>query len=949
MPPSRRFSTIVSLSLALAPSVAVAQAPPPSAVPDDADADEVVPDATHGVVSGVVTDGAGKETLADVQVVVVGTNARATTDVDGKFALRLAPGTYALRVFYPGFHARRVDQLRVTAKTVARVDVALTRDKRAAAVEEVVVEVEPDRSTAATQLLLRRKSAASSDAIGAAEIARSPDRNAADASRRIVGASVVDGRYVFVRGLGDRYSASTLDGVPLPSTEPDRQAVPLDLFPALVLSDVSIAKTFTPDMPGNFAGGLVRISTRQMPTKPTWQLSASLAYNTQSTLRERPSYRGGGRDWLGLDDGTRALPDSAAGGKVSRVFPDGTDNPAITQQGRDMNAYMSTTRATSLPNGSLSVVGGDSWALGGGRTLGALAALTYGRRYVRRAHEVLRTYAPDPAAPGRLLTLNDYTAETGQDLVSWGGLGAATLTFSRDHRVTLTTLFSVSSENEAREISGYNEERVASLSDTRLRFVSRQLAYAQLRGEHRVGGESGLGVGWTLHASRATSDEPDTRQNVYVDDSTTGPAWTESTLSGSHFFAKQRERAVGGGVDLTQPLGTADVPVTMKTGASVSLKHRTFDARRFRFTAARGIDPSVFNQPPDALFTDANIGRALELIEYTRPNDSYEADQNLYAGYLMADVSPHRRVRAILGERVEVSRQVLSSFDPFDPALNPVEASLKTTDLLPSATLVLEATSRSNVRLSATRTIARPQLRELAPFVFTDYFGAREVQGNPTLDRTRITNFDARYEVFPSGSEVLAASLFYKRFQKPIETVVIPTNKGVVSFQNAEGATALGVELEARKSLGFASPALRDLSVLGNFTWVRSRVSLDSSQQGVQTNPERPMAGQSPYVVNAALDYTNDTRGTRARLLFNVFGPRISQVGSFGLPDVYERPRPTLDATLGQRIGKKVDVRLSAENITNAKVRFGHGTTGDSIVNEFALGTTVMAGVTVGE
>jgi TonB-dependent receptor len=303
----------------------------------------------------------------------------------------------------------------------------------------------------------------------------------------------------------------------------------------------------------------------------------------------------------------------------------------------------------------------------------------------------------------------------------------------------------------------------------------------------------------------------------------------------------------------------------------------------------------------------------------------------------MTDVTVLPRVRLVAGERVEAARQSIDSFDPFAPNGARVSSALDRTDLLPSANVILKLTEMQNVRLTVTRTVARPQLRELAPFIFTDFFGAREVLGNPELDRSRIWNLDARWEMFPRVGEVLAVSAFHKRFEDPIEQVILPTSRGVISYQNAKGAVNTGVEIEGRKSLDFISNTVKDFGLLANVTVVHSRVDLDTSQIGIQTSKSRALAGQSPYVLNVALDWNREKSRTRARILYNVAGERIASVGSNGLPDIYEQPRHLVDLSLAQAIGDHVDLKGTVENLLNAPVRFMQG---ESLTNRYYLGST---------
>jgi len=943
-PPNTGGSDKPSERAPIAPAEA-AEADPMSEADKKVDDEAVLetPDPTRppprgrGAVWGVVKSKRDGETLLEALVTVIGRKEYATTDVDGRFRLELPPGTYQLRVQFELHRPTRVRNVVVVVGKVNRVDVTMDADETA--VEEVTaVEAEVERASAATQLFLRKNAAQASDSIGAQDIAKTPDRNAADAVRRVVGTTVVDGRYIYIRGLGDRYTNSLLNGSPLPSPEPDRQAVPLDMFPALVLSDLTVTKTFTPDMPADFAGGSLNIHTRDLPSKFLFQSTLGVGVNSESTFQKRLSYPGGSTDWLGIDDGGRKLPSVVPGTRVTELVNEGRDiNPDLTPIGRAINGPMTTERTTNLPNGNLSVVVGDSFKMKGGKVLGYMGGLTYTRRFQRRFDEYLRTYGVGER-PGEVALQNDYRAETGFDTVTWSGLGTVTFAFDNDHKVALTGLYSRNAEKEGRIIRGFNDEQSGQIIDERLRFVNRALVYGQLRGDHRFRALNNAELTWTGLYARATLNDPNLRETVYVDDPQLGPSFRESTQSGQHFYAAQGETTRSGGLDWTQPLARGELAAKLKLGSLVTLRGRSFSSRRFRFRVNPDADISQLRQPPDQLFQDENIGPVLFVEEWTRPTDSYAAKYNVFAFYGMADVPVTSKLRFVLGERVEIARQTIDSFDPFAATAERVSSSLNKTDVLPSANVIYKVTGDSNLRVSASSTVARPQLRELAPFLFTEFLGARDVLGNPDLDRSRIANFDARYEIFPRVGEVLAVSVFHKRFTNPIEPIIIPTGRGVISYQNAKGAVNTGVELEVRKGLDFLYAPLKELSLLGNLTFIHSRVELEPG--GIQTSQERPLAGQSPYVVNVALDWNHEKTKTRLRALYNVSGQRIAQVGQNGLPDVYEQPRNLLDLSAAQGVGEHLDFKLTIENALNAPVRFTQGDGGEFIVNRYLVGTT---------
>lgn len=825
--------------------------------------------------------------------------------------------------------------------------------------EDVIeVEGEPDRAGIEAATLARRKSAAAQDSVGRAEIARTPDRNAADAARRVVGTTIIGGRFVFVRGLGERYTNALLDGAPLPSPEPDRQAVPLDLFPTQVIDSITIVKTFTPDVPGDFAGGSVRIATRRLPDQPVLSLSLGLGANTNATFAERLDYEGGGLDWLGFDDGTRALPEEVPDYAVLRggERPDQSiiSREETTAIGRAMNSDMSATRTQSPPNHNGALVAGKTFELGGDQKLGVMSALTYSRSFERRAFETLRTFNLPGGRGADLAPLNDLQAEKGTDRVAWGGLVGLTYEPHGDHRLSATFLYSRAADDETTELEGFHEERSANIHETRLSFVERSLTFLQLRGEHLVRKTWGTEIDWNASVGRAVRDEPDTRGTVFQFDEGTGFVFEDDASSGSHFYSEQGETSFGGGVDVRQPLQKKENPedaFAVKLGGRGDVRDRSFEARRFRFRPVPNGDPQNLVCPvqswdpecPARLLRGDRIGPVFELEENTRPTDAYDADASVAAGYVMIDGPLMKGVRVLLGERLEVSHQGIASFSPLLPDTQ-VESELDAAELLPAAALVLTPRDDMAIRFSATRTLARPQLRELAPFSFADYFGGRETQGNPDLGITRIVNLDARIEMFPSLREVLAATAFFKSFEDPIEATVLEGGaRGIVTYQNAPGAILGGVELEARKELGFITESLKILSVVGNVTLAHSRVTLDDGASSIVTNLNRPLSNQSPWVVNAAIDLDEKDWGTSARLSYNVAGPRIVQVGTDGLPDLYEQARHQVDVAVAQRFFRDhLELKATLANLFDDDfVRTqGEEETEDNVTQSYSLGQT---------
>ncbi|HVJ17327.1 MAG TPA: TonB-dependent receptor [Polyangiaceae bacterium] len=890
----------------------------------------------QGAVIGRVTDTKFNEPVIEGNVSALGTKFRTLTDLEGNFRLDLPPGTYTLRFSYELHRSTRVEGVIITEGKMVRADAQLTPDESAVDVVEVVADV--DRSSLEGQTLRRQRDAAVGDGVGRAEIARTPDRNAAEAARRVVGASIVGGRFVYVRGLGERYTNASLNGSPLPSPEPDRNTVPLDLFPSLIIDSITIAKSFTPDMPADFAGGSVRIYTRQFPRETLFQVSLSAGFNTETTFQEGLGYEGSSTDWLGFDGGTRQLPDSVPDALVADdtvVNGQELGQNGVLAIGRDVNSYMTTRPETMPPNHGLSIVAGDAFKLGESQKLGAIVALNYGRSYETTRDEVLRIYGNPAPGTSELRPLTDAKADTTIDKVRWGAFASVAWEISPQHRLSLTGLHSQLADDEAMEIHGNFDG--GSISGpghaTSLSYVSRSLDVAQLRGEHDFPSLLNARLDWFGSLSRAGRDQPDTRSTLYALNDGDPPFWffTQGPQSGSHLFSNQSENTRSAGIDWTQPFSKAEDAAKVKLGGMITDRERDFNARLFVFEPQRRLTPDqrAFLQCdgttypldcPDKLFVPDNIGPVLGFREGTTDNDEYTAGLKVYAGYVMADLDVMKDVRLVVGPRVEDTELFVKSVNPWLPT-EPIESRIDATDVLPAASVHFKATKQAGARFAASRTLARPQLREMAPYLQIPYFGGYEVRGNPDLDITYITNLDARFEYFPTLREVLAFSVFAKHFVDPIEEVLVPTSGGAeLSYQNAKSADMVGIELEARKSLEFASPVLTDFSLVANLTLVKSQVLLD--QIGINTNAERPLSNQSPYVVNVALDYARQLSRTSARLLYNVYGPRVAQVGSNGLEDVYEQPRHVVDLSVSQGIGEHFEVKGTGSNLLFAPVRF---------------------------
>jgi hypothetical protein len=909
-----------------------------------------------GRIEGRVVDAESDEPLSDAAVEVLETGDVARTDEDGRYSFELAPGSYTLRCYYPYYLTERYPDVRVRRSGRVRLELRLDLDATAESgieVREVVARAEIQ--TEAAQLLERQNAATVGDNISAQEMSRGSSGTASEAARRVTGASVVDDRYVYVRGLGERYGNTLFNGTLLPSPEPDRRVVPLDIFPTSLLESFQIVKTATPDIPADFAGGSSQITTRTYPGEFSLRLGASIGVNTQASFQDVFLPDMGSLDALAFDDGSRdiaaQLPDQQV--FVGSALPDGSTMTAeqVEAWGESLHNVFHPTERLAWPLSGANLSVGDTIDLDVVR-LGWSLGLTYSNG-VRAQEIVERSYSlgevdtnGDTVPDARELVIrSDYAGQRAFNSVLWGLLGNAAVEFFGDQSIGVNLLYTRKADNSFLRLTGKDPDELLPVRYDRLQYIARDLLFLQLFGDHPLLAAGDSVLHWNLNFSTTDRSEPDTREVSYQ--SGADPArpweWTPGSQSGAHFTAGMDELTSGGGLDWTFHLDRSDVlPRLVRLGGMAQWRQRDFSARRLRFREQRRADPDAFLLSPEELFTAEHIGPDIRLEESTRVDDTYDADQLMGAAYGMMDLALVPGFRVIGGVRMEYSDQRVVTRNPYAAVgSEPVTAGLETLDFFPSVNAVVGVAEDMNLRFAVTRTIARPEFRELTPFAYFDFVGGQMVYGNPELQASRILNADVRWEWFYQPGQVLAVSGFYKDLADPIEAILVPTTELARSYQNADSARVAGAELEVRASFGFLSESLADLGFIGNFTYVWSRVNLDASQVSAQTNNDRPLQGQSPYVVNLGLEYAREDWGTRLRLMYNVLGPRIDQVGAQGLPDVYEQPRHLLDFVAEQDVGWGMSLKLTVQNMLDQRVAYAQG---GRTVSEYRPGVNLSLG-----
>jgi outer membrane receptor protein involved in Fe transport len=878
-----------------------------------------------GKVAGVVIDPFNGMTLPMAPIEVVETGKVFYTELDGRYAIELPPGTYQLKIAFSGYQEKTVS-VTVEAGKTATLDVAVSMERFA---EEITVTAEaetPQLFTSEAQLIERKKATVISDNLAAEDMRKNADSNAASAMQRVTGLTVVDGQYVFVRGLGERYSNTQLNGITIPTTEPEKKVVPLDLFPSSLIQSVHVQKTYMPDKPADFTGGLVQIEPLSFPDRQVFDFSLSYGFNTETTFKDFQTYPGGSYDFLGYDDGTRALPGPIpADQKVVRegLFTAGFTRPELESLGESFaNVWEPRLSSSAAPNQSYSLVWGNST-----EKLGTVVSFAYNYKNQNQTEEQNYYSVSDEA----ISLQNAYDFEVSGTDTTMGLVGNLSYKIDGSNRIAFENFYTNNSSNETRVFQGFNQDINTEIVDSRLFWVEESIYSGKVSGEHFISSLSNSRFDWHGSFSTAVRDEPDLRETLYEYD----PAIDEFVLadesqSGFRMFNDLNDHVyeVGGdwSIYTTQWSG---LPAMIKVGPYVQFRDRDFSSRRFRFV---NVAPGRFDisQPPESLFTEANIGPNFELREETRATDTYTADQTITAGYGMIDLPFSERFRFVGGVRVERSEQNVETFDLFAVDPTPLVSNLDDTDVLPGLNLIYSLGGDQNLRFGYSRTVNRPEFRELAPFEFTDVVGGRATVGNPDLRRALISNYDVRWEWFPTSSEVVAASFFYKDFQDPIERTVQATAQLRTSFANAAGAENIGFEIEARKQLS------RNVFVSTNYTYVDSDIEIGRGMGEVQTSTSRPLAGQSANVFNVMAELQVPRYDVSARVLYNFFDDRIVDVGSLGLPDIIEEGRGSLDVVAIKRFGP-AQLRFIFDNLTNSDYLF---TQGGEVQRLYSLGPT---------
>ncbi len=943
--------------------------------------------AQKATLHGKIVDKASGETIIGA-VVSLSENGQqvtgAVTDFDGNYSISCKPGNYTILVQYTGFAKIHVSDVKLTNGQRLVMDFDLEAESQN--LEMVVVTEAAVRNTDASLISIQRKAFGIQDGVSSQQISRTGSSNAADAMKQMTGAVLEGNRFIVMRGLGDRYSLSQINGTPLPSSDPYRNSASLDLIPAQVIDNIITLKTFTPDLPGNFSGGLININTKSFPEKFTLNFQIGQEFNFQSSLRnDFLTQQGGKYDYLGFDDGSRKhlsyLQNTAVRDNLSSSTYLFARNPSsqydeirdiFNRSSKDFSKEFVPARGRSPMNTSINFNIGNQTKLFG-RNLGYTFSINYSDNYQHIDNGVVNTYIyTNPSELFSYQNLKEVKSIRNPQLGSYANVSYKLNAF---HNLGFNVIFNNDAEivnrSQSGSFLGQVSESAAVFNTNSLEFTQRQFATYQLTGKHSFSSLNSTECEWNLSRTHSLQNEPDLRymaftalnegETVYYNMNNAEFAFPY------HFYRNLKDNGYTAKMDITVPIlnnNKSSSSNKIKFGGFYNLNKRNFSEYRYQlnntgvpanlgFNAFNGdwgrfFNPDNFGIIGEERDANGNISRYItgyHYINQVNNKNFYTGSEQITAAYGMLVYSLTNKLKAIGGVRLESTDLLVESQDTSAPI-----GKINLTDVLYSANLVYALSEKQNIRFAATQTLARPNMRELAPFEQFDTKNGFFNTGNPLLKRTLIQNLDLRYESYPRLGELIAVSVFYKNFMDPIIRAFNPrATIPEQSFINIDNANVYGVELEYRKSLDFLGSFFKYYALSTNFALIHSEYKIPQTEfnNSKTLNPNyntstRPFQGQAPYIANVILSYINPEKGWESTLSFNVTGRKLYNIALFATPDVYEQEVPLLNFKLSKRILRNYQLSLTARNIlnpVNAKTQLFNGH--EYISESFRTGTSL--------
>ena len=919
--------------------------------------------AQSGKIVGTITDGEYNEPMAFANVLIKNTTTGTTSDFDGKYQLEVSEGNYTIIFSYIGYQSVEISDVNVEANSEVLVDVTLNTNS----LETVIITTTVRKNTESAVLDLQKKSITLLDGLSAQGIKSSGAGNIASAVKSVPGVSIQGGKYVYVRGLGDRYTKSILNGVDIPGLDPDRNTIQMDVFPTNILENVIVIKSAAAEYPADFTGGVIDIVTKDYPSKESYTFSIGTSYNPNMHLNSNYlSYSGSKTDWLGFDDGMRKRP-------INRYQPiPGTfaNSSVLTALTGAFNKELTAKRSESGVNYDFGFTAGNQYEVGENK-LGYQLSFSYKNKTEFYDNRVDGTYMRDQnnASNNDLLATRTTLGEVGVNSVLLNVLTG--LVYKRENsKYKLNFLHIQNGESTA----GKYEQQLAQagggsgfepISKDALLYTERSISNILLAGTHFFR-ESGWQMEWKLSPSLSRVYDKDHRITP-LQLTQEGNAFISPSASSYpiRIWRTLEEINLVGKLDVNKKYMLFDNPAKVKFGGGYTYKFRNFKIDDYTFTITNPVTGlSVENGDADTILAENNIwtpetGSGTHLVtgDLFEKANAYEGEQRITAMYASNEFSLTEKLKTVLGIRTELFQTFYTGQNQAATEVYKNSKIIDKFDVFPSANIIYSLTDEQNLRASYSRTTARPSFKEASKSQIFDAITNRLFIGNIDLTPSYINNFDVRFEKFGEGSEMFAFSGFYKEFTDPIELTFYESAPDQITPKNLGSAKVYGIEFEFRKSLGFILESLDKLKFNINASYINSELTMNideynrrvlAARDGESIEDTRDLQGQSPFLINTGLNYNNSDTGLQTGLFFNVQGKTLEVVGTGIVPDVYTKPFSSLNFTLNKSFGqdKKSTIDVKVSNILNSKRESVYESykTASKTFSSFQPGTEVSIG-----
>jgi TonB-dependent receptor len=882
--------------------------------------------AQNGTLSGTITDGDFNDGLAFANIAVKGSDYGTATDFEGKYSINMAPGTYTVVFTFVGYSTKEVTDVIVKAGKVTVLNVTLS--SAADALDDVVITVTRRKNSEEAVLEVQKNATVVLDGLSSESIKKAGSSSVASAVKAVPGVSVQGGKFVYVRGLGDRYTKTLLNGMEVPGLDPDRNALQLDIFPTGVLENIQVKKSATADLTADFTGGIVDILTKDIPSSKEYAINVSLGYNPDMHFNDDYlSYGGSGTDFLGYDDGLRDSP-ITTGTTVPLLQQDGALVRELTSR---FNPELAAMREKSFMDYGFSFSGGNKYKYESGNSLGFTASLSYKNdtefydNFI--AGQIYRKNQEDTSDFSPVID-RTQSGTVGSNNVLLNGLAGITYKTERS-KYRFNVLHIQNGESQAAVIIQQNRERGSNtVKKDVLTYTQRTLTNVLLSGEHNsTNGD--WNFEWKLSPTLSRVDDKDFRVTPFRIDSGTPTVEPSEAGDPTRLYRELQEINLAGRVDATRRHKLFSEPAKFSFGAGYTYKNRDFLVDQYSFIL-QNFQGTAFNGDPNQILAPENIydpatNSGVAVRSDFNITNNFDSQITIGSAYVSDEFQITERLKSVLGVRFEKFDLTYTGQNQRGDVFNN-EKFIDKADLFPSLNLIYDLTAARDLKLrgSYSRTTARPSFREASEAEIFDPISNFFFIGNREIQPTYIQNLDLRLEKYAEGNDFYAISGFYKDFKDPIELSFIRAAEGQFTPLNLGNATVFGAEVEVRKNLGFV-PALKNFNASINVSVIESRQNYsedeennrrDTLREGQTLEDTRPLQGQSPYLVNAGLNYETESN-LRIGAFFNVQGRTLEIVGSGDIPDVYTLPFNSLNINANKTFGEDIQhsIGFKIENI----------------------------------